>query len=357
MKPMGMQILKRLWRFIVRMDVVSILIVVPLGLAAIGSCFPQLPSSIETDPTNFSLWQTQARMRYGAFVDMLTSAGAFHFFHSPLFLLSLAVLVVSTLICTLDRWKALWRRTFLHEISYSDATFQTTPYTAKLAGKGDTDLSKILRKHLEDHGFRIRSKTDHGSLHIRGDRNRIALLATLISHLAVVLLFVGTLLSAALGWREEFIIEPDQWTTIPHHPGTVVRYEGFTIERYPDNGVADYEVKIVITNEIGEIVRGIVRLNKPLNYHGMQITLMGYRKEPREYTLTFLAVHDPGYGASVLAGGLLLLGMVGSFNFPHCCIQARYESDGTLLIAGRADRRAYGFEREFSSIVVALEKV
>ncbi|HEY42866.1 MAG TPA: AMMECR1 domain-containing protein [Anaerolineae bacterium] len=118
---MDMQILKRLWRFIVRMDVVSILIVVLLGLAALGSCFPPLPSSIEANPTSFSLWQAQARMRYGAFMDILISAGAFRFFRSPLFLLSLAILTTSTLICTLDRWKAVWRRTFHHEISCSAA--------------------------------------------------------------------------------------------------------------------------------------------------------------------------------------------------------------------------------------------
>ncbi|HEY47404.1 MAG TPA: hypothetical protein G4O14_11550 [Anaerolineae bacterium] len=49
MSPMDMLILKRLWRFIVRMDVVSILIVLLLSLAAPGSLFTQLPSKIETD--------------------------------------------------------------------------------------------------------------------------------------------------------------------------------------------------------------------------------------------------------------------------------------------------------------------
>ncbi|KPK88946.1 MAG: hypothetical protein AMJ88_18255, partial [Anaerolineae bacterium SM23_ 63] len=256
MKPMDMQILKRLWHFIVRMDVVSILIVVLFGLAALGSCFPQLSSSTEANPTNFSLWQAQARTRYGALMDILTSVGVFHFFRSPLFLLSLSILAASTLICTLDRWKAVWRQTFHHEISCSDATFQTAPCSARLVRKGEMDLSTVFEKHLEDNGFRVRSKTKHDSLHIRGDRNRIALLATLVSHLGVVLLLLGTILSAAFAWREEIIIESDHWTAIPHHPGTTVQHEGFTIERYPDDSVADYEAKIIITNEIGEIIRG-----------------------------------------------------------------------------------------------------
>jgi cytochrome c biogenesis protein ResB len=159
---MDMQILKWLWRFIVRMDVVSILIVLLLGLAVLGSCFPQLPSRFESDQTTFSLWQTQARICYGAFTDILTSIGVFHFFRSPMFLFSLAIVAASTLICTLDRWKSVWRRTFRHEISCTDAAFQTAPCSVTLAGKRDTDLPRVLQKHLGERGFHIHSKTDHG---------------------------------------------------------------------------------------------------------------------------------------------------------------------------------------------------
>jgi cytochrome c biogenesis protein ResB len=353
---MVMQILKRLWHFIVRMDVVSILIALPLVLAALGSCFPQLPFNIESDQTNLSLWQAQARTRYGAFTDILTSIGVFHFFRSPVFLSSIAILAASTLICTLDRWKAVWRRTFHREIACSDATFQTAPYSAKLTKK-DSNLSENLQRHLVERGFRIQTKMDHDSLHLRGDRNRIALLATLVSHLGVILLLIGPLISATLGWREEIIIKPNQGTTLPRQEGITIYHEGFSIERYPDNSVADYEAKITIVHEAGEAIRGYVRVNEPLSYRGVQLILTGYSGVSKNCTLTLLVVHDPGYGATITAGIMLLLGMAVSFNFPHACIQARYEPDGNLLIAGRADRKAYNFEREFSRIVLALEKV
>jgi hypothetical protein len=92
-----------------------------------------------------------------------------------------------------------------------------------------------------------------------------------------------------------------------------------------------------------------------LNYRGVKIILTGYIGLQEDYSIATLAVYDPGYGAAVIAGVLILIAMTISFNFPHCCIQARYEPDGTLLIAGRAERRAYTFEREFSSIVEELQ--
>ncbi len=355
MSLMDMQILKRLWRFIVRMDVVSILIVLMLGLAALGSLFPQLSPEIETDSSTLSLWQEQIQNRYGAFTEILFSLGMFHFFRTPLFILVLVILALSTLICTLDRWKAVWRRTFHRQISCSDATIQTAPFSAILPGKKDTDLSSILQKQLMERGFRTHTKVVRGSLHIRGDRNRIALLATLVSHLGVILLLLGIFISTAFGWREEILIESHQAVDLPHHPGTTVHHEGFFIERYPDGSAADYEARLVITNEVGKIVRASVRLNRPLHYQGVKFILTGYMDLQEDYGITTLILYDPGFGTAATAGVLALLAMTISFNFPHCCIQARCESDGRFLIAGRAERRAYTFEREFSSIVGELQ--
>lgn len=354
---MDMQIIKRLWRFLVRMDVVSILIVLLLILAALGSCFPQLPPSIETDPASLSLWQARAHTRYGTLTNTLISIGVFHIFRSPLFILSLVILSLSTLICTLDRWKAVWRRTFHYEIACSDATFQTAPYSAIVTKKKDTDLSSDLQNHLVERGFRIHTKMDHGYLHLRGDRNRIALLATLFSHLGVVLLLIGILLSTAFGWREEILIKPKQLAAFPNHPGTNVQHEGFFIERYPDNSAADYEARLVITNEVGQIFRASVRPNRPINYQGVQLILTGAIRLQEDYEISILAVHDPGFGTATTSGILLLLATIISFNFPHSCIHARSDPDGKLLIAGRAERRAYTFEREFSSIVEDLKTV
>jgi len=67
--------------------------------------------------------------------------------------------------------------------------------------------------------------------------------------------------------------------------------------------------------------------------------------------VTLLAVRDPGYGLVIAAGFLLLLGMTVSFNFPHACVRARIGPPGTLCLAGQADRRAHGFEREFAGLV------
>nr|HID13294.1 hypothetical protein [Anaerolineae bacterium] len=100
---MGRNIPKRIYRFLGRMDVAAILIVVVLLLAALGSCFPQLPSSVAADPERLAQWEAGIRAKYGVLTDLLTASGAFRCFRSPLFLVPLTLLAVATLVCKVLR--------------------------------------------------------------------------------------------------------------------------------------------------------------------------------------------------------------------------------------------------------------
>ena len=138
---------------------------------------------------------------------------------------------------------------------------------------------------------------------------------------------------------------------VGHGSNLALRNEGFTIERYPDGSVASYEAKVSIAEEGREVKRGRVRVNEPLTYGGVGLYLQSYAGTEGHYSVTLLAVCDSGYGLVIAAGFLLLLGLTVSFNFPHCWVHARIEPDGTLRLAGRADRRAWDFGREFTSLV------
>lgn len=92
---MTKNVFNRTWRFIIRMDVVVVLIVLVLLLAALGSCFPQQPPNLNTDPDRITLWETNALVRYGGLTNILTAIGAFRFFRSPLLILSLVLLATS----------------------------------------------------------------------------------------------------------------------------------------------------------------------------------------------------------------------------------------------------------------------
>jgi len=126
------QILKRVYCFLARMDVAAILIAIVLLLAVLGSFFPQLSSSVAADPERLAQWEAAVRAKYGALTDLLVASEAFRCFRSPVFLVPVALLVLATLVCTLNRWRGLWRRAFHQPVRCSDVALDRAPHTARL---------------------------------------------------------------------------------------------------------------------------------------------------------------------------------------------------------------------------------
>jgi cytochrome c biogenesis protein ResB len=218
-----------------------------------------------------------------------------------------------------------------------------------------TDLPGIVREPLERRGFRVLTQNVGDAVYLRGDRNRLAAIATLVTHVAVLALLLGAILSRGLGWREELAIGPDESKEVGYGSQLALRNDGFVIERYPDGSAADYQARISVINGNQVVTSGSVRVNQPLTYGGVGLYLRGYGETEGSYSLTLLAVRDPGYGLVIGAGFLLLLGLTVSFNFPRCWIQVRVNPDGTLDLAGWAERRACAFEREFTALVKKLD--
>jgi cytochrome c biogenesis protein len=347
--------IKRIWRFLVRIDIAAILILVVLLLAALGSCFPQRPPTSEEQSDQLIQWQTGLQARYGKLMDFLSAIGVFQVFRSLPFVGLVSLLTLSTLLCTLDRWKSIWHRVFHQEVICSDAMFDTAKHHTTLLIPANCNGFQPLSGIFNQKGFRLRTAERGNSFHLRGDRNRSTPLFTLISHLGVVLLVLAILLSIGFGWREEIRVGPGMPASLKNREGLQVEYEGFELSQYPDQSISDYEATISLSQAGQQVALGVIRVNEPLAYESMGIYLKGYTRSGEDFTVLFMAVHDPGYVPGIMAGFLLLLGLTVSFNFPHCCLHARIDPDGKLHLAGRANRRAYDFAQEFNMITKEVQ--
>ncbi len=347
------QMLKKVWNFLVRMDVASVLITLVLALTAFGSFFPQRTPELSADPERLALWEDGIQDRYGSSAEPLLSLGMFKLYKTPLFITALALLGISTLVCILHRWKSIWVRAFNKEVRCPDALFENLAHRGEFILKDDGDIL-VFQELLRARGLRLRSETEGDVHHFRAERFRYSPLGRLVSHLGVVLLLLGAVITSAFSWRGDVAVEPGGDAQLPVI-GWRIFNEGFEVERYRDGSVSDYMASVRITNLGEEIARGQVRLNHPLNADNRSVYLTGFTPTEGRVAINLLIVRDPGYVLVLTAGFLVLLGMTVSFNFPNCCVFARLMVDGTLCFAGRADRRACDFDDEFRTLVAELE--
>src|SRR5688572_21495138 len=110
-------------------------------------------------------------------VEVLENLELFQVFSSRWFTLGLVVLVVSIVVCTLDRTPRLWRHSTNIRVVQPDPFFDPKlPDRAVLAAPSLDDLRQVLRRHH----LRLREEQSDGVRYVYGDRHQYTKLATLL---------------------------------------------------------------------------------------------------------------------------------------------------------------------------------
>lgn len=240
--------MRRWIRLFGRLGIAAGLLLLALGAVVLGSFFPQRPVG---DPAAQARWEEAVRARYGALTAPLDRLGLFHWYTAPLFWGVLALPVLATVLCILNRWPAFRPRR--------------------------------LRRSASRWG-------------------------ALLVHLAVPLFPLALALSG-LGGQEELTLSVGESGTFPA-AGLTLRCEAVTLERHADGRIADYRVEVAVLVDGREVRRGTVRPNAPLGGEGVAVFLYGYGMPQGRPEVTLRAVRDPGYVPFLIGGGLFLLGLV-----------------------------------------------
>jgi len=237
----------RVIRWFGRPKVAAALFLVALVGVALGTFFPQRPD----DPAARARWEEAVRARYGALAAPLERLGLFRWYTSPALWAALALPVLATVLCTLNRWPGLRPR--------------------------------LLRLSAPSWG-------------------------TLVIHLALPLFLLALALSG-LGGHEDRTL-PVGETGAALASGLALRCDAVSLERHPDGSVADYRVDVTVLEDGREVRRGTVRPNIPLRVGDVAVFLYGYAVQEGRPVVTLRAVRDPGYVPFLVGSGLFLLGLI-----------------------------------------------
>ncbi len=129
------------WRTLtsVRFAVLQISLLAVSGV--IGTVLPQLPAFSLHDPAAYAQQMAGIEARYEAFsilglnvgpgmVDVFERLGFFRVFSAPWFILLLTLLVVSIIVCTLDRTPNLWRTAHKVKVAQAAPLLRPAPVRA-----------------------------------------------------------------------------------------------------------------------------------------------------------------------------------------------------------------------------------
>jgi len=275
---------EQVWRTLtsVRFAVLLISLLALSGL--VGTVVRQFPAFSLHDPGAYADQLADMHSRWDAIslaglqvgptlVDAFEKLGFFRVFSAPWFLLLLTVLVVAIICCTLDRTPRLWRSARLVQVSQPEAFFDLRLSERALlehAALGPDDIARLFRRRH----FRVRrvaSSMADGESWVYGDRNQYMKLATLFTHLGLILFLLGGAVTVAFGFETVIFVGDGQ--TAPVQPvGTpdnlLVKVFSFSAPQRADGSFADYSTDLAVYQNGQQIARKTIRVNDPLEIQG-----------------------------------------------------------------------------------------
>jgi cytochrome c biogenesis protein len=279
----------RIWRLFTSVNFAVVQIVAVAVLATFGMTIRQLPGFAFRSPGDYATEMDKLRAVYepalgvGA-VDLMERLQLFRVFTSTPFTVALLVLAISILICTLDRTPRLWQQSAAIRVVQPAAYFDPRlPDRASIAaGPGLT--VEAVRAALGRGRFAVREATEpDGTRFIYGDRNRWTKLATLISHLGLILFLVAGLVTAKLGDEQGLVVaEGDTLTVQPiGTPGLLlVRNFGFEAPGLETGTPTDFTTDLGVYRDGQLVARKVIRVNDPLSVDGYTFHQNGFGPAP-----------------------------------------------------------------------------
>ena len=277
---------KALWGLFTSVDFAVIQIIVLSVMAVIGMTLRQLPDFALRSAGDYAAAMDDIHVRYdptigAGVVDVFERLSLFAIFRSPWFSFSLVVLVISIIVCTLDRTPRLWRgvadvRVVQPEPYYDPQLLDRAAMDGVLA----TDVVAVVRRR----GFRVREATaEDGSRHIYGDRHQYTKMATLLTHLGLILFLVAAAVTSRFGDEQGLVVPEGESLTVQPigTPGLLlVKNLGFEAPGFETGMPTDFTTDLAVYRDGREIARKTIRVNDPLAIGGYTFHQNGFGPAP-----------------------------------------------------------------------------
>ncbi len=328
------QLGRGLWRLLTSVDFAVAQIIFLSILAVVGMTLQQLPDFAFRSPGDYASAIEDIHIRYDpvlgpGIVNVLERLGAFMVFKSAVFGVGLVVLVVSIIVCTLDRTPRLWRDVSTVRVAQPEPFFDPRlPDRAAMTGVAAEDVVRVARGR----GFHVREATDpDGTRHVYGDRHQYTKMATLLTHTGLVLFLVAAAVTARLGDEQGLVVPEGESLTVQPigTPGLLlVKNLGFEAPGFDTGMPTDFTTDLAVYRDGQLLERKTIRVNDPLAIAGYTFHQNGFGPAPH------LVIRDTT-GAPLWDAQVPMTGAAGGAPYETMAVPGR--DLGLQLLLGRDD--------------------
>lgn len=204
LRPGGFDPLRTVWKLLCNAKFALLLVGLAGVAGMIGVVVPQMPSQMRGNPAARSAWLELRRDDFGPFTKAMERLDLFEVFYSPWFIGLWMVIIVAVTVCTVSRFRPTARSVHRPAKDVSARYFETAHHRADFSHPGGVEaVEAALRRRR----YRVeRTRTADGASYVFAERFAWSAYGTFASHLALLLLLVGGLLTRLAGFDRTLVI-------------------------------------------------------------------------------------------------------------------------------------------------------
>lgn len=204
LRPAGLDPLRTLWQLLTNVKFALLLVGLAGVAGLIGTILPQVPAPMLGNPAAKSAWLELRRETYGPFTDIFDALGFFQVFHTAWFNGLWLLIIVAVTVCTVSRLRPTIRAVRQPPRLVPDAYFERAHHRASFSHPGGADAVERLLRQRRYTVQRVRQEP--GVVYLFADRYPWSQYGTFLSHLALLMLLLGGLLTVFAGYDRTMVI-------------------------------------------------------------------------------------------------------------------------------------------------------
>ncbi len=289
----------KLWRTIASIQTGVVLLILVVILAAVGTIVLQRPA---TEPDEMQAAYSPHMLR------LLDAMGLTDVFHAWWFLGLLALVSLTIIAASIDRFPNSWRY-FSRPYKYPDESFRRALRPQKSLPIADEESGLVAAERaLHEMGFKpervVPRDSRENHLGIFSERHRVSELAVYIVHASLLLIFFGTIVDGLWGWRGYISLNEGQTSNqIEIRDGSkrtlpfAIRCDEAGQENYKDGTPKKWWSKLAVVENGKDVKSKEIVVNDPLLYNGVRFYQSSFGSNGKVDKLTLVAAKNSTNGS------------------------------------------------------------
>lgn len=303
-------VIDKIWSFFSSVKVGVWLIVIALVASMLGTIFPQeqfIPqNAVSRDPAVY--YESQ----FGIFGLIYYQLGFYDLYSSWWYLLLLALIGVSLVICSLDRFIPLYKALKIQKAKRHETFLNRQRFYSESEHVEAADIVNV-KENLKKKGYKINE--DNG--HILAEKGRFSRWGPYVNHIGLIIILLAAILrTTPFMYTDEYVwVREGEMLVLP---GTKSEYyienEDFILETHNEDDerfsdtiqsrgavASNYQTDIIIyqaenndvpgaEQELKPILRDSVQMNQPVKFDGYTLYQSGYQLN--EFTSMSFRIHE-----------------------------------------------------------------